>query len=56
MTLLALGLFGASASVAAWTFFYYDFRPPSNLQPWEDTEILNFGVLMLPVLAGMLLP
>jgi hypothetical protein len=55
MTLAALGIFGATAAVAVWNFFYYGFMPPSNLPPWKDSEILNFGVLMLSVLVGMLL-
>ena len=55
MTLLALGLFGASASLAAWTFFSYDFRLSSNQAPWRDPEILNFGLLFFPVLVEMIL-
>jgi hypothetical protein len=30
MTLAALGIFGATALLAVWNFFYYDFRPPSR--------------------------
>jgi hypothetical protein len=55
MTLVALGIFGATTLFAAWNFFYYDFRPPSNLPPWKDSEILNFGVLFPPVVTAMLL-
>ncbi len=54
MTLTALGIFSASASLAMWTFFYYDFRPPSNLPPWQDPEIFFMAILLLPVLVGML--
>jgi hypothetical protein len=54
MTLAALGIFSASASLAAWTFFYYDFRPPSNPPPWQDSEIFVIALLLLPVMVAML--
>ncbi len=55
MTVLTLSLFVASASLAAWTFFYYDFRPPSYQPPWRDPEISNFALLLFPVLVEMVL-
>jgi hypothetical protein len=42
MTLAALGIFGATAAVAVWNFFYYGFMPPSNLPPWKGLRNIEF--------------
>jgi hypothetical protein len=54
MALIALVLFSGCAVAAVCNFLYFSWRASSNLPPWQDSEILNFGVLFLPVLVAML--
>lgn len=54
IALIALGIVSANAALAAGTFLYYEFRPPSHLPPWEDPEILNLALLSLLSPIGMI--
>jgi hypothetical protein len=46
VALVALGAATATAAYAASTCVYYTFRPPSaSLPPWQDPQILDFGLL-----------
>ena len=53
LALWALGIVSASASLAAGTFLYYQFRPSSWLPPWKDPQVLTLGLLLLLVPIGM---
>ena len=56
IALIALGVVSANAAFTAGSFVYYHFRPPSPLlPPWQDPEILNFGILFLLAPIGMIL-
>jgi hypothetical protein len=53
--LVALCVVTANATLGAGTFLYFELRPPSNLPPWEDPEILGLGLLFLLAPVGMIL-
>ena len=55
LALVALGIVSANGALAAGTFLYYELRPPSHLPPWQDTEILQLGLLFLLAPVGMIL-
>lgn len=55
LALVALGMASANATLAATTFLYYESRPPSQLPPWQDPEILQLGLLFLLAPIGMIL-
>jgi len=56
LALLALGFVTANAALAAGTFLYYEFRPPSHfLPPWQDPEILQLALLFLLAPIAMIL-
>jgi hypothetical protein len=54
IALIALGIVSANAALAVGTFLYYDFRPSPWPPPWEDPEILQFGLLILLAPIGMI--
>jgi hypothetical protein len=56
LALLALGITSANAVLACATFLYYELMPPSGfVPPWQDSEILNLGILFLLAPIGMTL-
>jgi hypothetical protein len=55
IALVSLGIATVSATLAAGTFLYYEFRPPSELPPWKDPETLNLALLALLAPIGMIL-
>jgi hypothetical protein len=54
IALIALGLVSANAALAAGTFLYYQFRPLPWLSPWQDPQILTYGLLLLLAPIGMI--
>jgi hypothetical protein len=55
LALLALSIASANAALGCGTFLYYELRPPSHfLPPWQDREILLFGLLGLLAPIGMI--
>jgi len=50
----ALGIVTANALIAAGTFLRYEFKPYVFLPPWQDPEILTFGLLFLLAPIGMI--
>jgi hypothetical protein len=43
---VALAIFTVNSLLAASTFLYYQFKPPSpSLPPWQDPEIGNYSAL-----------
>ena len=54
--LTALCVTSANAAFSAGLFLYYHCKPPSPvLPPWQDPEVLSFGLLCLFAPAGMIL-
>jgi hypothetical protein len=53
IALIALGIASANAAFAAHTFLYYHLKPSPYRPPWEDPEILHFGLLFLLAAIGM---
>jgi hypothetical protein len=56
VALIALSVVSLNAALAAGLFVYYHFEPSSpSLPPWQDPEILNFGLLFLLAPIGMVI-
>jgi hypothetical protein len=55
LALVALSIVSANGALAAGTFSYYQLKPPSQLPPWQDPEILQLGLLGLLAPVGMIL-
>ena len=54
--LVGLGVVTANALFAASVYLYYRLHPTApSLPPWEDPEILNFGLLFLMAPIGMVI-
>ncbi|MGA9804119.1 MAG: hypothetical protein WBQ46_12800, partial [Terriglobales bacterium] len=54
VALIALGIASANAALAAGEFLRYEFRPPSQLPPWEDSQVLTLAMLFLLAPIGMI--
>ena len=55
LAVIALSIVTANAVLAAWIHLYYRLHIPSaSLAPWQDPQILDFGLLLLSAPIGMI--
>jgi hypothetical protein len=54
VALMALGIVTANAALAAGTFLRYQFRSSVRPPPWENPQVLTFGMLFLLAPIGMI--